>query len=102
MLEERYPALRFIVTMLKVIAWIILTVFTLAAALMVFTGFLSLDTTGVFGGVLAGVGVALYGLLTAVFVYAAAETIQVVIDIEKNTRPAAPAQKTSIYPTPLP
>jgi hypothetical protein len=100
---KRFGVLRFIAALLRVIAWVILIlaiVVGVAVGLSSFADFLSTESivgipiVGPFlnlmgagaGGVIAGIGAALSGLLFFVFWYALAESISMQLAIEENTR----------------
>lgn len=100
---KRFGVLRFIVVVLKVIAWIILVVAILTgigAALTQFTNLVQtpsmvdvpiigplLNVAGAGGAsIFFGIAAALSGLLLFVFYYAFAELISMYLAIEENTR----------------
>lgn len=100
---KRFGVLRFIAIVLKVIAWIVLALLILggiAAALSNFTNIVQTDallnvpTIGPMlgllgaggGGIVAGILLALVGLIYFVVWYAAAEAILLNLAVEENTR----------------
>jgi protein-S-isoprenylcysteine O-methyltransferase Ste14 len=80
---NRYPALRIIATILKVFA--VLTV--IGAVLSAFSTASLPSSIGVgLAGPAVGFLVVIFGLCYGLFLWASAEMIQVLIDIEENTR----------------
>jgi hypothetical protein len=89
--EARYAALRFIATVLRALAWAVLTlgfIGSLIAAVSIPAG---IEDEGVqlAVGVAAFIGGLLWTALTAVILFALADLIFVLLDIEDNTRDAA-------------
>jgi protein-S-isoprenylcysteine O-methyltransferase Ste14 len=84
--SRRYPALRIIAVVLKILA-----VITAIAGLVGGLSFTSLTGSSYlpYAGALSGLAVILGGLCYALFLWASAEMINVALDIEENTRRAA-------------
>jgi len=79
MIEERYKTLRAISSFLTVLAWIFLVIGGLSGIMMGLSQDTGMGLLFVLAGILAG------GLLFSI-VKAYAELLQIVIDIEENTR----------------
>ena len=90
-MEQRYPFLRSLNFLLKVLAWVVLVVLVLAALGSVIFG---LRHTRPFAPLL-GLGLVLYGLLLWAWTYTIAEIILVVLAIEQNTRQTATSLQTA-------
>lgn len=102
-MEKRFRALRFIGTILKILAWITLVVAILMSLFLVIGGIagglgaasdetggmLGLPLAGAIGGILGAIGAMLVGLLYFLLLYAASEGIYVILSIEENTRMTA-------------
>lgn len=101
-MEHRYRALRFIASVLKILGYIALGLTVLGAlgscALSLLGGGIMDQITGsngsgmlggVFGGLLIGVGVLLYGGIMSLMLIAGGEQIYLQIAIEENTRATA-------------
>lgn len=92
----RWPVLRFIAILLKVIAWIQLVLGIILALATAFAGsFLAsnlhvsgIGSTGIGGTGIVGAIIVLVGAVFAfIWTYASSEIIMLFITIEKNTRP---------------
>ncbi len=82
MVEERYTALRTIATVLKVLAWVLAVVCSL-----VFLGaiiYAAIQTEA--QALLVAVMSVFYSVFGFIYLYAGAEAILVILDIEENTR----------------
>ena len=101
-MEKRFRALRFIGTLLKVLAWISLVGAIIVALFFVIGGASSglggdnqlvsgLPLEGALAGIIGGLGAIIGGLVYFLMLYAASEGIYVVISIEENTRLTAMA-----------
>lgn len=101
-MEKRFGALRFIATVLKVLAWIFLVLGILiaiiamlggaAGGLMGGSGYgraLAGGLSGLFGGFIVGIGILISALLTFLGFLGSAEFILVQLAIEENTRETA-------------
>jgi hypothetical protein len=77
-MEKRYPALRIVSVLYKILALLLFIAFILA---------------GFAQGGSAGIGSLIIGILTAIFVYAFGEVFKLLIDIEENLRRIAEAVK---------
>jgi len=97
--EKRFRALRFIRTLLKVLAWITLVGSVIAALVFVIGGAASsigdltssLGIEGALVGIMGGLGAIIVGLVYFLVFYAWAEAVYVVLAIEENTRLTAMA-----------
>jgi hypothetical protein len=89
MSQHRFPALRTISWILRILAWIVALVCVVAFILFMFTEqFQQVQFEGS-AKIVVGIGLLLAGALYFLLLYAAAEGILVIIDIEENTRKAA-------------
>jgi len=102
-MARKYKTIRFIGGLFKVLGWIFLVLGILSAIVAVVTlsvggGLVSRRLTevvpsavlgGVVSGIMAGIGLALAGLVEFVLFYAAGEGIDLVLSIEENTRETA-------------
>lgn len=101
-MEKRFGALRFIATVLKILAWIFLVLGILAAIIAVVGGAaggllgagsygssLAGGLSGLLGGFVLGVSIVIGALLTFLGFLASAEFILVQLAIEENTRETA-------------
>lgn len=79
---SKYPALETVSTLLGVVAVLVLILSIIAGGVLV------LQVGGV-AGVGSGIAVAIFGLFQWLFLRAAAESLIVLVDIERNTRIAA-------------
>jgi predicted RNA-binding Zn-ribbon protein involved in translation (DUF1610 family) len=91
-LEKKYKALRTIAVILKVLAVIVLVGYLLAAAISIVSVFAAGIASGApvgvmgLGGMASALVFVIVGALSWVSIYAAAEVIGLLIDIEENTR----------------
>lgn len=95
---KRFGVLRLVGTLLKVIAWIVLILSILGAIGLGLVGSnlqLQLPVTalpidpaqmGPLGGILAGIGLLLFGLIYFLLLYASGESIHLQLAVEENTR----------------
>ncbi len=98
---KRFGVLRVMGTLLKVIAWIVFILTILAAIGVIFSSMSgngltnllggaipagTLDTLGPAGGILAGVGIFIGGLIYFLILYASGESIHLQLALEENTR----------------
>jgi hypothetical protein len=94
---KRFGVLRLVGTLLKVIAWIVLIISILGAIGLVLVGNsgftlptegLPLDT-GALGqaqGIIAGIGLLIFGLIYFLVLYASGESLHLQLAVEENTR----------------
>ncbi|MEQ4490037.1 MAG: hypothetical protein AAC990_06755 [Dehalococcoides mccartyi] len=88
-MRSRYPALQIIIIVLKILAVLItLTGIVISIGIMVGASIISFDIATSFG-VFAGIMGILGSLITGVLIFASAELMQCLIDIERNTRKTA-------------
>jgi hypothetical protein len=80
--EQRYTALRTIATVLKVVAWILLVLCGLAFVGAVIYAAIQTEAEALLVAVMSVV----YGVFGFIYLYAGAEAILVILDIEENTR----------------
>lgn len=98
---KRFGVLRVMGTLLKVIAWIVLIITILGAIGVIFSSMSGdlltnllgsalppnlLATLGPAGGILAGVGLLIGGLIYFLILYASGESIHLQLALEENTR----------------
>ncbi len=97
MQTNRYPVLRVVAVIYKVLGVILAILTVLGACSMPFLGnslfrqlgFGDMRGMGFFGGVVSGFLTLLYGGFSALFLYAAGEIFTLLIDLEANTRATA-------------
>jgi hypothetical protein len=101
--EKRFRALRFIGTLFKVLAWIVLVGSIIVALFLVIGGASNglgssgsqlvpgVDLQGALAGIIGGLVAILGGLVYFLMLYAVAESIYVILSIEENTRLTAMA-----------
>jgi ABC-type glucose/galactose transport system permease subunit len=85
MVEERYPALRIISTILRVLAWVV----GVGCALGFVGTLIAAAATQSAHPALMALILAVYGVFGFIYLYAGAEAILVFLDIEENTRRTA-------------
>jgi len=96
-MEKRYRALRFVASLWKVLAWVILALGLLGSVGILVMSFLGVSgnvlrqasglvTSGIWGGILAFLGGVLVTLIQFVIFYAVGESISLGLAIEENTR----------------
>jgi hypothetical protein len=98
---KRFGVLRFFGTLLKVLAWIVLLIAVLGAivAVIASTALPGLQDTlgglipgvdigllGAAGGIAAGIGLILFGVIYFLLLYVAGENIHLQLAVEENTR----------------
>lgn len=93
---KRFGVLRLMGTLLKVIAWIVLIISILGAiglglagsSLQIPVTTLPIDpaTMGPIGGIIAGVGLLIFGLIYFLVLYASGESLHLQLAVEENTR----------------
>ncbi len=93
---KRFGVLRLVGTLLKVIAWIVLILSILGAIGLGLVGSnlpIPVDTLQIdpamfqsLGGILAGVGLLIFGLIYFLLLYASGESIHLQLAVEENTR----------------
>ena len=94
---KRFGVLRLVGTLLKVVAWIFLILSILGAIGLGLVGSnlqlpvtttLPIDpaTMGPIGGILAGVGLLIFGLIYFLILYASGESLHLQLAVEENTR----------------
>ena len=88
MSQHRFPALKTISWILRILAWIVAVVCVVAFILFMFTDQLQQAQFQGTAKILVGIGILLAGALYMLLLYAAAEGIMVIIAIEENTRKA--------------
>jgi hypothetical protein len=88
MSQHRFPALKTIAWILRIVAWIVAVVCVVAFILFAFTNQIQQAQFQGMAKILVGVGMLLGGALYFLLLYAAAEGILVIIAIEENTRKA--------------
>lgn len=96
MIHRRFTALRVIGTFLKVLAWIVLILGVLAAALLLVVGFtlerplgIDLELGGTLVGVVGFAVVLVSSVVGFLFLYAAGEFLYAFLSLEDNVRRAA-------------
>jgi hypothetical protein len=82
MIEQRYGALRLIASVLRVLAWVV----AIGCGLGFLVALIVAATGSHAEAVMIGPVLLLYGIFGFIYVYACAEGIHVVLDIEANTR----------------
>lgn len=90
--QERYPVLKMISTVYRVIG-ALAGVIAITAAVIEFVTLSSFGKYGTMGGLVYGFGIIIAGALAVISCFAIAEGINVFLDIEENTRKAAQAVK---------
>lgn len=101
-MRTKYRALRFVVGLYRVLAWIVLVLGVLAAIGMIVAGAMGnrgafgpmmgrvpAMPTGIVGGLVAALLTLLYTALLFVLMWAGAEFVSMLMDIEHNTRETA-------------
>lgn len=97
-MEKRYRVLRFVASVFKIVAWIVLVLGVVSAIAAVVLGAMGTDVgrglldavlTGVVGGILAGVALLISSVVYFLVLYAIGELIYVGLAIEENTRETA-------------
>jgi hypothetical protein len=83
---SKYPALETVSTLLNVVAVVVLILCLLGGVVL-------FAQIGGVGGIASGIALAVLGLLQWLFLRAAAESLIVLVDIERNTRLAAEASR---------
>jgi len=89
MKTNRYPVLRVIALIYKVLAVILAVLTVLGACSVPFMGrslFRGAGLEDVVGGLITGLVLLIYGGMIALFLYATGEAITLLMDIEANTR----------------
>ncbi len=97
MKTNRYPVLRVVAVIYKVIGVILAILTLIGACSMPFIGNSVIRSAGLgemrgmgfFGGLVSGLLILLYGGFGALFLYAAGEIFTLLIDLEANTRATA-------------
>ena len=88
MSQHRFPALKSIAWILRILAWVVAAVAVVAFILFMFTHqFQQFQVEGT-AKILVGIGILVAGALYLLVLLAAAEGIMVIIAIEENTRKA--------------
>ena len=85
---ERYPVLKMISTVYRVIG-VLAGLIAVTAAVIEFATMSSFGNYGTLGGLVFGFGIMIAGALAVISCFAIAEGIKVFLDIEENTRKAA-------------
>lgn len=95
-MKRRFTALRVIGTLLKILAWIILILGVLAAALLLIVGItleqplgIDIELGGALIGVVGFVAVLISAVVSFLFLYAAGELLYAFLAVEDNVRRAA-------------
>lgn len=95
MKTNRYPVLRVVAIIYKVLGILLAILTVLGACIAPFTGGFSLSPAGlgrgmgglgIIGGLVTGFIILLYGGFSALFLYAAGEVLVLLTDLEANTR----------------
>jgi amino acid transporter len=88
MSQHRFPALKTIAWIFRIVAWVIALLTVVFFVIFMFTDSVEFQYEG-WVKVAVGLGIILAGALYVLLLYAAAEGILVLLAIEENTRKAA-------------
>lgn len=103
-MQKKYRALRFVIGLYRVLAWVVLALGVLASIVMIIAsvtgtgrvGGSMMDNvpmlpvgTGILGGLVAALVMLLYTALLFIIMWAGSEFVMLFLDIERNTREAA-------------
>ncbi|NLX36932.1 MAG: hypothetical protein GXY68_09615 [Chloroflexi bacterium] len=116
-MQKKYRALRFVVGLYRVLAWVVLALGVLASIGMIIASITARGQgmgsmlenvpmmpvgTGIVGGLVAAVVMLLYTALLFIIMWAGSEFVMLFLDIERNTRETALYLRGELQQTPPP